>query len=78
MLTMGCSDTLWTLRMHLETDTANQDDQDRQVLATAKKWMGFEALPKDAAAQASLKTSWRCQRTACAFYNGFCSHGKAG
>jgi hypothetical protein len=77
MLAMGCFDTLWALRTHLETDTANQDDQDRQSLALARKWMGFEALPRDAAALASLKTSWRCQRTGCAFYNGFCAHGKA-
>jgi hypothetical protein len=78
MLSMGCYDTLWALRAHLEADSASPDDQDRQALALARKWMGFEALPKDPAAVASLKAAWRCQRTACAFFDRFCPHGDAG
>ena len=47
MLTMGCYNTLWALREHLEKRPKSLDERDEQVLALAQKWMGFPELPKD-------------------------------
>jgi len=90
MLTMGCYNTLWALREHLERQPPS-DDQDEEALALAKKWMGFEKLPvlkrsSDETENEKLKeeyvnqmtdlqTSWRCTRTACVFHAKVCPHG---
>ena len=75
MLAAGCYDALWSLRTHLEADN-NPDSRDRQVLGMARKWMGFESLPADKIELEKLHQEWRCMRTACAFYDGYCGHGK--
>lgn len=91
MLTMGCYNTLWALREHLEEQGAAADIQDEEALALAKKWMGFDEWParersKDqeendrlkeeyVAKMNKLQTSWRCQRTACVFHAKHCLHG---
>ncbi|HLA99533.1 MAG TPA: patatin-like phospholipase family protein [Anaerolineales bacterium] len=90
MLTMGCYNTLWALREHLEAQPPS-DDQDQEALALAQKWMGFDEWPvrerakevdederlKEAYLQqmADLQASWRCTRTACVFHANVCPHG---
>lgn len=91
MLTMGCYNTLWALREHLEQQREPSDEQDQEALALAKKWMGFDEWPvrersqdeeeneqlKEAYQQkmADLQSSWRCTRTACVFHASVCPHG---
>ncbi len=75
MLTMGCYNTLWAIRSHLEAPEDPLDDQDRQGLALARKWMGVDTWPADAAEQEKLRKAWRCQRTACVFHPHHCAHG---
>ena len=75
MLAAGCYDALWALRTHLEADK-NPYALDKQVLGMARKWMGFESLPADKDALKKLREEWRCTRTACAFFEGYCGHGK--
>jgi hypothetical protein len=75
MLTMGCHNTLWAMRCHLEAPPGPVDDLDRQTLALASKWMGVESWPADAAGQEQLRQTWRCQRTACVFHTCHCAHG---
>jgi Patatin-like phospholipase len=75
MLTMGCYNTLWTIRSRLEAPQDPLDDQDRRALALAQKWMGIDAWPADAAGQEALRQTWRCQRTACVFHSTHCPHG---
>ena len=76
MLTMGCYQTLWALRLHLEPQFDNLDEQDRQVLELARRWMGFVDFPKDADGREALRNSWQCQRTSCVFYTHHCLHGE--
>jgi predicted acylesterase/phospholipase RssA len=79
MLTMGCYNTLWALRLHLEDQSSSMDDFDIQVLGRLKKWMGFDDFPKkDLEQQEKLQLSWKCQRTACVFYAQYCQHGLQG
>jgi len=75
MLALGCSDTLWTLREHLEKQTGELDEQDNRSLALARKWMGNQDWPQGDEAQEELRGSWRCQRTACVFHAQHCGHG---
>ena len=75
MLAMGCQNTLWALRAHLEGQKDDLDARDGQSLALARKWMGIEDWPADAWGQEELRTVWRCQRTACVFHAAHCSHG---
>ena len=75
MLTMGCYNTLWAVRSHLEAQRDDLDDQDRQGLALARKWMGVESWPADAVEQEKLRKAWCCQRTACVFHSHHCPHG---
>jgi hypothetical protein len=75
MLTMGCYNTLWAIRGHLEAQEGDLDDQDRQALALARKWMGVDTWPADAVEQEKLRKAWRCQRTACVFHPHHCAHG---
>jgi len=75
MLTMGCYNTLWALRSHLEGGRENFDERDRQVLALAKKWMGIDPWPAEPAAQEKARLSWRCQRTECVYHQRYCAHG---
>lgn len=75
MLTMGCYNTLWAIRSHLEAQKGDLDDQDRRALALAVKWMGVENWPAGADEQEDLRRTWRCQRTACVFHPHHCAHG---
>lgn len=74
MLTMGCYNTLWTLRSHLEDLGTWRDEQDEQALRLASKWMGIETWPnkrvEDYRDQVeTLRTEWRCTRSECLFQN---------
>jgi hypothetical protein len=75
MLCMGCYNTLWALRNHLENERAELDERDRQVLALAQKWMGMEAWPANADELDKARQSWRCQRTECVYHAKYCAHG---
>jgi predicted acylesterase/phospholipase RssA len=75
MLTLGCSNTLWALRLQLEARTRPLDGQDERTLRLARKWMGAQSWPTDPGAQADLRAAWRCTRGACAFHAQHCAHG---
>jgi hypothetical protein len=75
MLTMGCYNTLWALRSHLEGGENDLDEFDHQVLALLKKRMGFEVFPDDAIEQEELSQEWNCQRIECVFHAHHCPHG---
>ena len=78
MLTMGCHNTLWTLREHLEGQGSSLDAQDKQTLSLARKWMGSEPWPQGHKEQENLRQTWRCQRTACVFHAQHCRRGLTG
>jgi hypothetical protein len=75
MLAMGCYNTLWALRTHLEGQVGDLDERDGQSLALARKWMGVADWPADHAGQEALRAAWRCQRTACVLHAAHCPHG---
>ena len=75
MLVMGCYNTLWALRNHLEGQKGDLDECDRQALALAQKWMGGESWPPEPAGGEEPHQAWRCQRTACIFHASKCPHG---
>ena len=75
MLVMGCYNTLWALRNHLEGQKGDLDECDRQALALAQKWMGGESWPPEPAGDEDPRQAWRCQRAACVFHAGHCPHG---
>ena len=75
MLTMGCYNTLWALRNHLEGQGDDLDERDRQSLALARKWMGGEEWPPESSGPEDPRHAWRCQRTACVFHAEHCPHG---
>ncbi|MFC1996742.1 patatin-like phospholipase family protein [Chloroflexota bacterium] len=75
MLTMGCYDTLWSLRNHLEKTKKQLDEHDQQVLQMIGKWMDIPEWPKDKAQAALLRDNWACKRTACVFHETHCRHG---
>ncbi len=46
MMTVGCYNTLWTLRAHLENKREGErDEMDERALSLARHWMGFEDWP---------------------------------
>jgi hypothetical protein len=75
MLTMGCYNTLWALREHLEKHPKSLGELDQKVLALVRKWMGFRELPKNPAEREALHQGWRCQREMCSFHALHCPHG---
>jgi len=76
MLTMGCYNTMWTLRSHLEGQpVAELDASDQRVLQLARKWMGIAEWPEDPDEQEAAHQNWSCQRTACVFHEKHCLHG---
>jgi hypothetical protein len=78
MLTMGCYNTLDTLRTRLEAAAWEAlDEDDRRVLTLARTWTGDGWQPADPAAPDGGRPLWRCQRTACAFHARGCRHGAA-
>jgi hypothetical protein len=74
MLTMGCYNTLWALRAHLE-EQKNLDDHEQAVLSLAQKWMGFDTWPEDGSEQEQLSDSWACQRASCVYHAHHCLRG---
>jgi predicted acylesterase/phospholipase RssA len=78
MLTMGCYNTLDTLRTRLEAaGWEDLDEHDRRALTLARTWTGDAWQPADPAAPEASRPLWRCQRTACAFHARACRHGAA-
>jgi hypothetical protein len=75
MLTMGCYNTLWALRNHLEGQKGDLDEDDQQTLALARKWMGGDSWPPEPAGEEEPRQAWRCQRAACVFHAEHCPHG---
>lgn len=77
-MTMGCYNTLWRLRNHLEEKEklAPLDDVDRRALALLRRWMGFQEWPRSEKERESLHQKWPCQRTACVFHTMHCRHGR--
>jgi hypothetical protein len=76
LITMGCADTLYALRRHLEEQAQEDlDDQDRKTLILVQKWMGDLAWPEEEGQQDRFRKEWRCTRTKCIFHSQFCAHG---
>ncbi len=75
MLTMGCYNTLWTLRSYLDKEDNQFDDHDRAVLDLVRKWTGIEIMPEEPQARKDLQQSWRCQRAACIYHAQYCPRG---
>ena len=77
MLTMGCYNTLWALRGHLEGQKDKDlDDRDRVVLGLVRKWMDIENWPEKGQDLGTLRQAWKCQRTTCVFHAEKCAHGR--
>lgn len=81
-LTMGCSNTLWALRRHLEQrqreytrQGRSLNEHDQTALRLARHWMGFEIFPESARQQDFLEPAWRCTRSRCVFYERACRRG---
>ena len=82
MLTMGCYNTLWGVRGHLEEQSSRrEDEQDKQALEMTRKWMGPRTWPKktddseDYSYRDQLETlrkEWRCTRSECLFHKTYC------
>ena len=76
MLTMGCYNTLWAIRQHLEAQKLQDlDERDQLVLTLVQKWMNGIQMPESATEREKLSTEWQCQRTECVFREQFCKHG---
>jgi hypothetical protein len=79
MITAGCYSTLWTVRRYLEEAGGARDEADKQTLALARKWTGFDwpsGTRLEAQTQlAELQKRWQCRRTACVFHKAHCAHG---
>jgi hypothetical protein len=76
MLTMGCYNTLWAVRNHLEESKKTLNDDDQRVLKMTKRWMGIDQWPQDDHDRLeALGQSWECNRTTCIFHTKYCQHG---
>jgi len=86
MITMGCYNTLWTMRTHLEDlDAKQRDELDERSLRLASRWMGIEKWPgrknkdmdgmEEQAKLEALRTAWQCTRKECLFHAWHCAHG---
>ncbi|MFW6063386.1 MAG: patatin-like phospholipase family protein [Chloroflexota bacterium] len=77
-MTMGCYNTMWRLRRHLESKeaSASLDEVDERALQLARKWMGFKEWPRSEKESEALEGNWQCQRTRCAFHPMHCRHGR--
>ncbi len=79
MLVMGCYNTLWALRTHLDQSRNVVDEQDRQVLELVRKWMGNVEIPEESREtyeqHQQVKANWKCQRTQCVYHAKHCPHG---
>jgi hypothetical protein len=86
MITMGCYNTLWTMRNHLENlGPDDRDKRDEASLLLSRKWMGVETWPQQRgrgidAIEAqerldALRDAWGCTRKECLFHARHCAHG---
>jgi hypothetical protein len=86
MITMGCYNTLWTMRNHLENlGPDDRDQRDEASLLLSRKWMGVETWPQQRGrgidaikAQErldALRDDWGCTRKECLFHARHCAHG---
>jgi len=87
MITMGCYNTLWTLRDHIENlSPAERDGQDELSLKLIRSLMGNvewpiwknKRDPERRAAQErfdTLHATWQCSRQECLFHAQYCAHG---
>jgi hypothetical protein len=77
-ITMGCYNTMWRLRNHLEDKEAlgALGHRDRRSLELVRRWMGMESWPRSEQARSDLEAGWQCQRTACIFHAMHCRHGQ--
>jgi hypothetical protein len=76
MLTTGCAHTLWTVWESLGRKSQSKlDEKDKIYLRLAQKWTGLKENPKNIKELKELQGTWKCQRKACAFYHGHCTHG---
>lgn len=84
MITMGCYNTLDSLRTRLEDPKQsgkweNMDSQDQRALTLVREWTGKSWQAPDPTAPDKPRPVWQCQRSACSFYKDACLHGaKAG
>ena len=86
MITMGCANTLWALRLLLEALSASNalDVQDTRSLGMVRRWMKLNlpaenagAWPSKTADQDAQRGQWACQRTECVYFSQHCKHGAA-
>jgi hypothetical protein len=75
MLTMGCYNTLWALRVHFEEQVNSLDEQDQKAFQLVKSWMDIQQWPKVASEVEELVETWHCQRTSCVFHEQYCRRG---
>ena len=75
MICMGCYNTLWALRKHLETANTAPDELDQRVLAMTRRWMDIETWPPADKLDALYRT-WKCRRSQCLYHADYCPHGE--
>ena len=76
MLTMGCYNTLDTVRTRLEDQKwDNLDEHDQRALTLARHWTGDVWQAPDPVIPDKKRPLWHCQWTSCAFYAEACLHG---
>ena len=77
MITMGCYNTLWALRKHLEQNAANLDTLEKQVLDLARQWMEVNRWPSSDEDEQlkQLYCTWKCKREQCLYHADRCPHG---
>jgi len=80
MITMGCYNTLDSLRTRLEALSESEggedlDEHDQRALTLARAWTGELWQAPDPGAPDKVRPVWVCQRTACSFYEHACLHG---
>jgi len=67
MITMGCYNTLLTIRDRLkDLGTEERDAQDEKSLLLVNKWMEFDNRSEK---------DWLCKRDNCVFHKDHCNHG---
>ena len=87
MITMGCYNTLWDLRVHLQEKAKYKlDANDKCALLLTQKWIGHDSpwpdknrddIAKYHMELRNLRKTWKCQRTECIFHRKHCAHGHA-
>jgi hypothetical protein len=83
-IAQGCYNTLWKMRVHLESKTRRALDEspvDRRALQLVREWVGLggepwpkTTVPDRGAIIAGFRESWQCPREECPLY-AHCAHG---